>query len=628
VKTEPIVAAQVDFTAGAVRSPAFDDIYHPREGAFEQARDVFLAGNGLPGRWRGRAQFTILETGFGLGTNFLAAWAAWRDDPQRCDRLHFISLEKHPLTSADLRRAHAASPLPALAAQLVDAWPPFTPNLHCLDFDGGRVRLLLGLGDAATLARSLVAQVDAFLLDGFAPARNPQMWSERLFTALARLAAPGATAATWSAARVVRDGLQRAGFTVEAARGVGAKRDITLARYAPRFTPPRPPGRCWVTTAPSSAIVIGGGLAGASTARALRQQGVACTLFDRHHHPASEASGNPAGLFHGTVGTDDTAYTRLYRAASLAAARWVGEHPGCGQGDGLLRLDATRELASMRALLLAQRLPAAYVQALDAAQASALAGVALALPAWHYGAGGWADPSALVRATLAQAGVVWRGGVDVQRIEPAGDGWRVIDAHGRVQGEAPLIVLANAHDALRLAGWQAPGLRTTRGQVTWFDALAPRPRLPIASGGYLLALADGRLLAGATQQHDDADAAVRAQDHAVNLEHVRRLVGVDLTRAGLLLHGRVGWRLATHDRLPLAGALPDFDVPWPARRDAPRFVPRRAGCFIHAALGSRGLTTAALCGELIAAQATGAPWPLEADLADAVDPARLALRQS
>jgi tRNA 5-methylaminomethyl-2-thiouridine biosynthesis bifunctional protein len=121
---------------------------------------------------------------------------------------------------------------------------------------------------------------------------------------------------------------------------------------------------------------------------------------------------------------------------------------------------------------------------------------------------------------------------------------------------------------------------------------------------------------------------VRTQDHADNLDQVRRLLGIDLAGAGLHLHGRVGWRLGAHDRLPLVGLLPDFDAPWPARRDAPRLVPRRAGCFIHAALGSRGLTTAALCGELIAAQATGAPWPLEADLADAIDPARLALRQS
>jgi tRNA 5-methylaminomethyl-2-thiouridine biosynthesis bifunctional protein len=357
VKTEPIVPARVHFSSeGAPAASEFSDVYHPREGAAQQARDIFLAGNGLPERWRGRARFTILETGFGLGTNFLAAWAAWRDDPQRCERLHFVSLEKHPLVRDDLAHALAASPWPALARLLLEAWPPLTPGLHQLAFESGRVQLLLGLGDATVLARALVARVDAFFLDGFAPARNPAMWSDDLFKALARQAAPDATAATWSAARVVRDGLARAGFEVQAAAGPGRKRDITLARFAPRFIPPRPAGRAMPARAPSHALVIGAGLAGAATARALAQQGVPCTVLDGAAEPAAGASGNPAGLFHGTVGGDDTRYTRWHRAASFSAARWWREAGTPGAADGLLRLSERQDLDAMRALVTALRL--------------------------------------------------------------------------------------------------------------------------------------------------------------------------------------------------------------------------------------------------------------------------------
>ena len=250
MKTEPIVAARVDFERGdgAPWSPEFEDVYHPREGALEQARGVFLAGNGLPGRWRGRARFTIVETGFGLGHNFLATWAAWRDDPRRCERLQVVSLEKHPPSRADLVRAHADSPLQALARELVGAWPPAMPGFERLEFEAGRVQLMLGLGDALALARELVAPVDAFYLDGFAPARNPAMWSADLMRALARQAVPGATAATWSAARTVRDALAQAGFSVQLAPGPGRKRDISVARYEPRFAPPRPPARPLVGT--------------------------------------------------------------------------------------------------------------------------------------------------------------------------------------------------------------------------------------------------------------------------------------------------------------------------------------------------------------------------------------------
>jgi len=148
MNTAPVERAALSWTDdGLPFSARYDDIYHPRAGAFAQARHVFIGGNSLPERWQGRDRFVVLETGFGLGNNFLATWQAWRDDPQRCARLVFISIEAHPLSQAELARAHAASPVPELAAALRGAWPPLTANLHTLDFDGGRVRLLLALGD-------------------------------------------------------------------------------------------------------------------------------------------------------------------------------------------------------------------------------------------------------------------------------------------------------------------------------------------------------------------------------------------------------------------------------------------------------------------------------------------------
>jgi tRNA 5-methylaminomethyl-2-thiouridine biosynthesis bifunctional protein len=637
VKTEPIVPAVIDFTQGTPRSPAFDDIYHPRSpgdapssaGALEQSRAVFLAGNGLPERWRGRSRFTILETGFGLGNNFLATWAAWRDDPQRCERLHVVSLEKHPPTREDLTRALAQSPFAPLAQQLVAAWPPLTPNLHRLAFESGRVQLLLGLGDAPTLARELVARVDAFYLDGFAPQRNPAMWSPQLFKSLARLAASDATAATWSAARAVREGLASAGFEVQLAPGSGAKRDVTLARYAPRFAPVAPPGRVLPTQAPSHAIVIGGGLAGAATARALAQQGVPCTVLDAQAQPAAGASGNPAGLFHGTVGSDDTPHTRWHRAASFAASDWVRISKG-GSASGLLRLNRTHDLQAMRALLAAQHLPARCVQALDAQQASAHAGIALTQAAWLFNEGGWADPAALVRHALSMPGVTWQGNAPVHAIEHGAGGWCVRGSDGRGIAQAPALVLANAEDALRLASLPSRWAERVRGQVTWIGAgdAAVQPRLPIASGSYVLSLPDGGLLIGATSQPGDEDECVRDADHAANLDRARQLLGREVAREGAPLQGRVGWRMVTRDRLPLVGMAPDLAAPAPARRDAPRLLPRREGLYLHTALGSRGITIAALGGELIAAQLCGAPWPIEADLADAIDPARFALRTS
>ncbi|HEY8710851.1 MAG TPA: tRNA (5-methylaminomethyl-2-thiouridine)(34)-methyltransferase MnmD, partial [Burkholderiaceae bacterium] len=228
MNTAPIVPATLAFNDDGVPfSPEYQDIYHPQAGALLQARHVFLGGNELPCRWQRRERFVVLEAGFGLGHNFLATWQAWRDDPQRCAQLWFISIEQHPLTHDGLTTAHRDCAMPELAVALHRAWPPLTANLHRLDFDEGRVQLLLALGDVQAWLPELVASVDAFYLDGFAPAINPRMWDERVCKALGRLAAPGATLATWSAAHAVRARLTSAGFKVRLASGTGGKRDIT-----------------------------------------------------------------------------------------------------------------------------------------------------------------------------------------------------------------------------------------------------------------------------------------------------------------------------------------------------------------------------------------------------------------
>jgi tRNA 5-methylaminomethyl-2-thiouridine biosynthesis bifunctional protein len=630
VKTSPITAANVVFDEAShapPSAPLYGDVYHPHQGGLEQARHIFLRGNGLPERWRGRTQFTVVETGFGLGNNFLATWDAWLNDSERCERLHFVSLEKHPLAVSDLQRAHAQSPLRRLADQLIAAWPPLTPNLHVLNFERGSVRLVLGFGDATLLAREVVAQADAFFLDGFAPAHNEAMWSLPLFNALGRLAAPEATAATWSAARSVKDSLAQAGFNAQSTPGGGAKRDITLARHEPRGQRTVPPSRRAMAERPTQAVIIGGGLAGAATAFALMRRGIACTVIDRESQPASQASGNLAGLFHGTLSADDGPHARWHRAASFWAAQTA--RAAVAQGvpgavAGFLRLEDQLDVPRMQALLDAQALPPGYVQALGASQASERCGLPLRQNAWLYPDGGWIDPRALVTHWLAQA--TWIGGVAIERLAHSNAQWQALDAQGHCIAQAGLVVLANAHDALRLAGLPAHALQSRRGQLSWWTPppsfVHTAPRIPVASGGYVLQLNDGTVVMGATNQANDADATVRAGDHAHNLARAARLLDVTPVPDGAAMHGRVAWRAVARDRLPLIGPAPDTQAP-PPRRQGVHLMPRQRGLWLHTGLGSRGITTAALGGELIASQVLGEPWPLEADLADAIDPARI-----
>ncbi|MGB2817243.1 MAG: tRNA (5-methylaminomethyl-2-thiouridine)(34)-methyltransferase MnmD, partial [Burkholderiaceae bacterium] len=220
---------------GAPASERYGDVYASRDGALGQARHVFLGGTACVERWRGRSQFVVLENGFGLGVNFLATWQAWRDDPARPGRLHFVSIERHPLPAASL--VDAAPPeLKALASQLAAQWPLPLAGLHRCEFEQGGVVLTLAYGDARALAPELRLGADALFLDGFAPDCNPEMWEPALLRALARLARPDCHVATWSTARAVRDALAGAGFDLELAAGFGRKRQMLRGRYAPRFT--------------------------------------------------------------------------------------------------------------------------------------------------------------------------------------------------------------------------------------------------------------------------------------------------------------------------------------------------------------------------------------------------------
>lgn len=636
MKTQPVRPAEIEFGTDPLlppRSSLYGDIYHPRIGALAQARHVFLQGNGLPARWAGRGDWVVLEIGFGLGNNFLATWEAWRRDPARCRRLHYVAVELHPPTAADLARAHAHSELASLAAQLQQAWPPLTANLHGLDFEAGAVRLQLAFGDVQQWLPALRLAADTIYLDGFAPARNPRPWEPRCLKALGRLAAPGATAATWSVATDVRAALATAGFELSLAPGIGGKREITLARFAPRFATRRAPDPA---CSGEHAVVIGAGLAGAAVAQALARQGLQVQVFEARDEPAQVASGNPAGIFHGSVNADDGPHARLFRAAAIAAQRAyapaLAESAVPGSVAGLLRLAGEdEEGAHWRAVLQRAGLPPDYVRWLDREAASALAGLPLPGPAWHYTGGGWLAPAAWVRHALATPGVQLQCSLAVHRLRQEGTLWQALGADDRVLATAPIVVLAQAEGCapmLANLGLPAWPLERTRGQVThWAGGPSPL-RHPVAGDGYALPLPGGGLLCGATRQNDDADPQRRLADDLHNLERLRRLTGLQAPADASARQGRVGWRLQTPDRLPLAGALPAW--PWPPgqRADQARLLPRRKGLFVLTGLGARGLTLAPLMARLVAAQATGTPWPLEQDLADAVDPARWLVRQA
>lgn len=561
-------------------STAYGDVYHSADGGPAQARHVFLAGNELPARWARRERYVILETGFGFGLNFLVTWRAWKDDPQRCRRLHFVAVEKHPFALTELRALHERYPeLRDEASALHSAWPALVSGAHRLEF--GEVVLTLFFADIAIL-RDLRASADAIYLDGFAPAKNPEMWTHPVMRNLSRLAAPGATLATWSVAAAVRDALQATGFTVEKRAGFAGKRDMLIGRKngdRHHFSPPK-----------RSAAVVGAGVAGAAVCERLCARGWEVELYERHPQPAQEASGNHAGAFHPVLTPDDSIFARLTRAAFLYALpyweRLAGvQHDRCGVLQ-LARSD--KELASQRQAVAG--LPPEYAQFVSREEASAHAGVPVAAAGLWFPHGGWIKPRTLVQAQLDACGARLhrRFGATLEELP-----------------RAPVVILANAGEAPKLCAVPNLRLRSVRGQLTHVpeDALEP-PHVVVLRGGMVLPPVDGICVAGATYDLEDPHAAVREEDHAGNLERLRAILGVDVQAP---VGGRVAFRAVTPDRVPVVGNMAD-------------------GVYGAFAYGSRGLVWGALAAELIASELEGEPLPIEGALVNAMDPARFRRR--
>ncbi len=643
-----------------------------------------LAASCLPARWRGRPVFTVLDFNFD-GDTLMRTLHRWRHDPHRCQRLCFVAITSSLPTKAGLNIGpHAdniappASTVAADARELLAQWPPAMPGIHRLQLAGGAITLDLIVADIDEALRAWVGSADVVLLAHTPHQQAATGWLPSMAKGLSRVMADDAIAITSgtpapNGGDPWRQGLELAGF--DAPRAVDNEGlavvvdDNSQLRIAHRRKLPEGRLRHDVLTrlgprrsgSTVDALIIGAGLAGAFVAAALSARGLRCTVLDRHDTVAQEASGGDAGIFHGTVHAGDNPHARLHRSASLAAARayrtLIDHRDGCGitvpaSLHGLLRVSNT-SIASMRARVAQNALPADWVQALDAAAASERAGVAITHPCWLFPHAGWISPRALVQHLLSQAPIHFVGGCNVARIERnISDGsWAAFDPADRLIAQASTLVLANAAQASLLAPWAQWQIQSSRGQSTVVPAGTPglaAPRMPVSSMGYALTLPDGSVLCGASAHPDDDAPDARASDTHDDLDKLARLTGSrpantatrDRARLDVATQDRVGievatqdrvaWRSTTPDRMPIVGAVPARS---PRRGSgAPsvpvRHVAREPGLYVMTGLGSRGLTLAPLMAEVVAASVLREPVPVEASILDAIDAARFVAKAS
>jgi len=601
--------------AGTPFSQHYGDIYHARQGAIEQARHIFLSGNGLPDRWRGKPSFTVCETGFGLGRNFLALWQAWRLDPQRCERLHVVSFEAHPFEATEMLEAARDLPpdLEALADQLVQAWPPLLPGVHRVEFEAGRVSLTLFFGRIEQMASEAQAAVDAFFLDGFAPRKNPEMWSRALFGQLVRLGRPGATAATWCVNGEVRRALRDSGFIVQKARGFAGKREMTQAVLRP--------GLGWGkdTQRDGRVLIVGAGPAGAAAAYALALRGRESIVVDPALSQGRGAShrGHLAAALTPLISRDDDQRARLSRAGALRALhRWQNlPEPARPKRIGTIELlaDVSQE-ALRRATIQTLAFPKEWVQWLDADEVSRRVGFRVNRSGTFFAHGQVIRPEPLLEALLSNPLIECHAG-HIANLQPEGDGWVAQSTSGE-KFKAAYVVLANSTEAASLLATcldldQFPKLKAgwrLAGQVSHFrtSVVGLDPAAILSAEGYFLPAVGGLNVAGGTYVTDVEETRVTMEGHHAIAQQLADILQKDVGDVLQWLDGSggwAGWRAVVGGRLPIIGPVRGLDNVW-----------------LSCAFGSRGLTWAALAADLLAATLEGEPRPLERSLQRAVAP--------
>lgn len=596
---------------GAPVAAAHDDVYYSAEDGLEETRAVFLHGCGLPEGWTGRGQFTVAETGFGTGLNFLALWQLWRKHRPAPDaQLTFVSFERYPLAEEDARRALSAWPeLEHLSMRLLSRWPAPVRGVRELRFPDDGVRLVLHLGDIADMLPEAVFQADAWFLDGFSPAKNADMWSPQIYPEIARHSAPGATLGTFTVAGAVRRGLAGVGFEVRKAEGHGRKRERLEARLALLPQPlPDTFGLRSPQERPRRIAILGAGIAGAVLAHRLKADGFEPEVFDPAPTPASGASGNPLGLLMPRLDGADTAEAALLIDAYLAARSFYRGLPEAEETDVLQLPRNAVDVARFEKLIADPPLP---LEDLEAARGGALLHKRALI----------VKPAPLIARLLE--------GVTLHLGAPVSVDMKTTSVCG---SRFEAVILANGMQAAAIA--PILPLEARLGQVDWSEGSVAAPPSAIVSGSYALAIGHQRLW-GATFKKADGSYLPEGTSEArqENFAALEKLSPwwLSSVRSGPVL-SRASLRATTPDRLPLIGAVPDAAAAETVfaglkkGRAAAADAPSCTGLYVSGGFGARGFTWAPWAAAILSARLAGAPSTAPRRALEAVSPMRFVLR--
>ena len=659
---EKLTLAHLHWIDGIVPySEQFDDFYFNTEGGLQEIEHTFIQPNRLTERFAecpSEQTVRIAETGFGSGLNFLAIATLWLEKSPAHSQLHFISFEKFPMTLMDLQKAHQAYPQLLEVAEALQAhYPLLMPGWHDIWLFSDRIRLTLWFGDVLKglpeCDASPGSQVDVWLLDGFTPGKNPDMWQPGLYKQMSRLSHPQTTFSTFTSAGDVRRGLQAAGFTVQKASGYGKKREMCFGHLeqvrpyslkAPWFSRPEP-------IKIGTAMVVGAGLAGASIAYQLAKAGWQVTVLEEKETVANAASGNLAGTVHPLITADWNLRSQWYLQGFEATLRillpWLDSQEIEGNLRGMVQLLVTQtSLERVKESLVRVGLPEDLAQWLTASEVGEKIGGQVTAPGLFFPQGGWLNPPSVVKRCLKHELITVHTSQAVKSIEKnanseSDQAWSIVsEPKLGMQSQtftADIVIVATGSLNTELNTQLGLPIRPVKGQVSHLgaDQQAYPLKYPLTHAGYSSPCGNGRAVTGATFEAPCLSEELSIQGHLTNLETANKALHHWVNAPAERLQGRIAFRPTTPDHLPIFGAVPDKEWLQQAYLSQShthavyRYQKQRyqTGLYVSNGHGPRGLMSVFLAAESILAELKGSALVQPLSLYHASHPARFTIRK-
>lgn len=658
--TTPSLSFQED---GSPYSEQFDDIYFDSESGYQQSEEIFINGNNISTRLLTAVDtFTIAETGFGTGLNFLLTLQAYQNlraqyPNKKLAKIHVISVEKYPLTKTQLIKSLKA--LPQLAHYtnlLIEQYPDIDSSedkTFKLSFFDEQVRLTLIINDASQGLESLSAGknglVDAWYLDGFSPAKNPEMWHEQLFAQIGRLSKSQASIATFTVAGFVKRHLQNIGFRTEKKPYTGNKKEILTGIF--QQDPNTKKGyqlRARITK-PQHVSIIGGGIASACAAYALTQQGIKVTLYCKDDALAQGGSSNAIGALYPLLHQQKDDISLFYQQAFWRAKEVYQQVVADGfnfphQWCGLLEVSYKEALIKRQHKFAELNTwPTDLIHSVDSKKASELASIDL-----HHGGlfmphAGWLAPQVAVQqifnAAKASGRLKIKTNITVTKIEQSKTkSWQLTTNKGTFN--ASVLVVCGGAEAIKLPQIKQLPYSSVQGQVTSMNTNDKIKKLStvICHKGYLTPENNGIHCIGATFNKDSVSTEARTEDDEFNLNMLNKCMPEQARHIGwdkeAISASKARLRCMTPDHMPMVGAMPDIqahiksyphlakDKNWKYSQAAPVID----NLYLMMGFGARGLCSAPLAADIITADLCGTPYPVDNEMLFNLSPNRFIIR--